>query len=337
MVRKRPQKTEELVQMYLMGELSGDLLEKFQRIDFTDNIAVLTKNEQTIKQCINKLRAVDEMLRGAADASFKMPPQLERQLNSILSNSSSAKKRKPNKTLEFLLSLITPSNFWSLMGGGVVASLCFFTVLRLNPAFLMEDPGSDLDLFVGESLREVERVGQAIRMARTKEDSDPGNLFGKVTLQRRLAEVEKKIDELNSQRKELSFLADSLVANEGSYVSEDYSTGIKPGSYTITDRLAFFASGLNKRDETASPAGDFSASIGRSFSLSILALKDIVLTVSYLSNDGFKYDLLSERKLKKGQTFLTKKWELAKPAGKDQILFISSDGWEHRIDIDVKN
>lgn len=125
------------VQLYLLGELTGEKAIHIEKVDASDFENLHSVGDQEIKTTLAKIRQVDKMLQHAADTSYPMPPTLENKIDSLLAIKNTAQKKTPLSISERLRSYFTTSNLWSLASGAVAASLGMITLIQIQPDLLI--------------------------------------------------------------------------------------------------------------------------------------------------------------------------------------------------------
>ena len=85
------------IQLYLMGELQGSKADLIRGVDLTSLDLISSERDRLIKEQIDKLRKVDNLLLDAAKHSYKMPSELEQKISSALAIRVSREKKNAKR------------------------------------------------------------------------------------------------------------------------------------------------------------------------------------------------------------------------------------------------
>lgn len=131
--------TDEKIQLYLSKELDGPIAQKIEQIDQTSEDEILTKQELKVKEKINALRKVDQILFEAATASYKMPIELEQKISNALSNRKIKNESKGIDARQIMRRVIKRFDLTSMVSGCALAAFGMFFVIGNQQGMLLNE------------------------------------------------------------------------------------------------------------------------------------------------------------------------------------------------------
>ncbi len=346
MVHKENKISEETIQLYLMGELSGPLLNRIQSIDNAPNPKTLNTSDSKIKEMIMKLRSVDQMLVDAAETSFHMPAELSSKIEQIVTSESSTIGQRSATNLAAIKAVFSWSNFWSMTSGTALASLGFLALVYLRPEVVqltMYDRSSDFrSLAEPNILKSInESVGQGFSensnerltlMGDAQNDAVTELKSEHAVLPEDYSRVVADLREVQQSMGMMREIIQSTQHDAALFTAQQNFAEIKDANYTVTERLAFRVL-ISDQTGTLDVLEDGSeVLVDQSFHIDLLPLRNVDLSILYRSNDGATATLLSNETLSVGKPYSFpadlnghKTWQFNEPEGTDSLVFLTSD------------
>ena len=124
------------IQLYLMGELQGSKADLIRGIDLTSVDLISSEQDRLIKEQINRLRKVDNLLLDAAKHSYQMPSELEQKITATLAMKALGQKKRQVSLFSWAQKKLQDFDLTSLVSGGALAVLGMFVVVEIQPDLL---------------------------------------------------------------------------------------------------------------------------------------------------------------------------------------------------------
>lgn len=276
MATRKEKITENDIQLFLLGELSGKKADKIREIDNTLHLNLAGSEQKRIKSTLNKIRRVDQLLAEAADRSFPMPEELGKKIETILSTNMKVQAGGRNLFLSRLWDFFASINVWSIASGGAVASFCLVVLVNIQPDLLLRDELL-ASKYSGSGAVNRESIGRS------------GSNFSQSLSMQKRPNLEANGSSLNT-------------AQDGNLLNLKTEFSDSPRSWVVTDEFLFKPVELqNPSLIDGLPASSYKElNIFGEFKISILPLKKISVSMTLEDAKGNLFSLADMKEIASG-------------------------------------